>query len=330
VGHVERKQDALSKKGAKMKHVLKSLVALFFLIAITRLSFSAPKNPSDDIKVVHGRDGRIDTFHLAGTVWEELSRSVAMQIKNSDMISNDEVSTKLLGLSLSKSLEPALCADEQFATQIKVGSCSGFLVSDSHIVTAGHCLLSQADCDNKSWVFDYELKYAEDLDYTVVPSRNIFKCKKIISQHADSNTFTDRLDFALIQLDHSVINRRPLTVRLEGKIENNAPLAVIGHPDGIPKKFADGAKVMENDDEVFFSTNLDTFHVNSGSPVFNFETGVVEGILVRGALDYVFDAASNCSRVNTIFNGCKDKSCALEDVTRISQVEKLKEILSSY
>ena len=87
---------------------------------------------------------------------------------------------------------------------------------------------------------------------------------------------------------------------------------------------------MENDDEVFFSTNLDTFHVNSGSPVFNFETGVVEGILVRGALDYVFDAASNCSRVNTIFNGCKDKSCALEDVTRISQVEKLKEILSSY
>ena len=174
-----------------MKHVLKSLVALFFLIAITRLSFSAPKNPSDDIKVVHGRDGRIDTFHLAGTVWEELSRSVAMQIKNSDMISNDEVSTKLLGLSLSKSLEPALCADEQFATQIKVGSCSGFLVSDSHIVTAGHCLLSQADCDNKSWVFDYELKYAEDLDYTVVPSRNIFKCKKITLDKWEATGVTD-------------------------------------------------------------------------------------------------------------------------------------------
>jgi len=313
-----------------MKYVLKSLVALFFLIVITRLSFSAPKNPSDDIKVVHGHDGRVDTFHLRGTVWEDLSRSVAMQIKNSDMISIDEVSTKLLGVSLSKSQKLALCPDELFNTQITVGQCSGFLVSDNHIVTAGHCILSQADCDNMSWVFDYELKYAEDLDYTVVPSKNIFQCKKIISQHVNFDSLRDQLDFALIQLDHPVINRRPLTVRLEGKIENNAPLAVIGHPDGMPKKFADGAKVMENDDEVFFSTNLDTFHVNSGSPVFNFETGVVEGILVRGALDYVFDAASNCSRVNTIFNGCKDKSCALEDVTRISQVEKLKEILSSY
>jgi len=310
-----------------MKLILKSLLALLVLIAITRLSFSAPSNPSNDIKVVHGHDNRVDTFHLTGTMWEELSHSVAMQVQNSNLVSIDEAWTRLLGSSLGESQQPALCADELFTTQIIAGRCSGFLVSKDHLLTAGHCVENQADCDNMSWVFDYELKYLGDPDYTVVPSVNIFKCKEFISQHYKPHVANDSLDYALIKLDRQVVDRKPLKVRVEGKIEDSAPLAVIGHPDGLPKKFADGARVLENDHEIYFAANLDTFHVNSGSPVFHFETGMVEGILVRGEDDYVYDAIHNCSRVNTIINQCKDGSCHLEDVTRVTQVAKLKEIL---
>lgn len=313
-----------------MKKILKSLLALLVLFIIPQLSFSAPSDPFADVKVVHGKDNRVDAFHLTGTKWEELSRSVAMQVISSDLVSIDEAWMRLVGSSLSESQAPPLCQDELFATQTIVGRCSGFLVSDDHLLTAGHCIRIQSDCDQMFWVFDYELKHAGDLDYTMVPSENIFKCSEIISQHYFPFSLTDQLDFALIKLDRAVPNRSPLQVRWEGKIEDHAPLVVIGYPGGLPKKFADGAKVIENDNGVYFAANLDTFHGNSGSPVFHFETGLVEGILVRGENDYVYDAINDCTRVNTILNQCKDGACHLEDVTRVTVVEKLKETLEGH
>ena len=55
-------------------------------------------------------------------------------------------------------------------------------------------------------------------------------------------------------------------------------------------KIADGAWVRKNTNPVFFQTNLDAFGGNSGSPVLNSETGEVEGILVRGEIDYSYDS----------------------------------------
>jgi V8-like Glu-specific endopeptidase len=74
----------------------------------------------------------------------------------------------------------------------------------------------------------------------------------------------------------------------------------MGHPSGLPMKYADGAKVFGNFDN-YFSTNLDTFGGNSGSPVFNAKTNEVVGILVRGDIDYIegeFEGRT-CMRVNT-------------------------------
>ena len=74
----------------------------------------------------------------------------------------------------------------------------------------------------------------------------------------------------------------------------------MGHPSGLPLKYADGARVFETEND-YFSTNLDTFGGNSGSPVFNADTLEVEGILVRGDTDYVMDFESNgerCMKVN--------------------------------
>ena len=55
-------------------------------------------------------------------------------------------------------------------------------------------------------------------------------------------------------------------------------------------KFADHAEVLQTINRSTFSTNLDAFHGNSGSPVFNQITGDVIGILASGAAD---DAAND-------------------------------------
>jgi V8-like Glu-specific endopeptidase len=126
-------------------------------------------------------------------------------------------------------------------------------------------------------------------------------------------------DYALIRLDRKVVGRTPLKYRKSGKIAEGQEIVVIGHPTGLPTKVAGGANVRENHRDVFFNANLDTFGGNSGSAVFNADTGEVEGILVRGEQDYEYDWSKGCRVVYK----CTDDGCRGEDVTRITNIEAL-------
>jgi len=106
-----------------------------------------------------------------------------------------------------------------------------------------------------------------------------------------------------------------LKIRKEGTIDVWTPLYVIGHPSGLPQKFADGAWVRSVQ-SAYFTTNLDTYGGNSGSAVFNAATDDVEGILVRGASDFVYDYESKCYRSNF----CSATLCRGEDVTDIKLI----------
>ena len=88
---------------------------------------------------------------------------------------------------------------------------------------------------------------------------------------------------------------------------------MIGHPCGLPQKFADGATVRDNTPKAFFVANLDTYGGNSGSPVFNSSNQAVEGILVRGENDFVTNGTCFVSLV------CPTTGCRGEDVTRASE-----------
>ncbi|MGM0889805.1 MAG: trypsin-like serine peptidase [Bacillota bacterium] len=120
-------------------------------------------------------------------------------------------------------------------------------------------------------------------------------------------------DWALVQLEHPVTNHKSVRIRRTGKIEDNSAVHVIGHPVGIPTKFAGGAVVRKNDQDAFFIANLDTYGGNSGSPVFNSDTHEVEGILVRGETDFVRDGNCNVSLV------CPTTDCRGEDCTRTTE-----------
>lgn len=278
------------------------------------------ENKIQSADIVYGKDGRVEPFEMKGTIWEEVSKSVATRVnlKNLPNIPDSTVykikPRTLLGAR-------SLCEDEKFSKQNLLGTCTGFLVGKDILVTAGHCMTKEADCTEQAWVFDYQLNSPYDETYKSVPKKNVYRCKRIIGHIYDQGSLGSKLDYAVIQLAKTPHNRAPLKFRKEGSIELNTPVVVIGYPSGLPLKITDGGMVRINSEENYFTGDLDTFGGNSGSPVFNKNTGIVEGILVRGQLDYTYDREGNCTRVNVVNKICEGEGCKLEDVTRITQVK---------
>ena len=125
------------------------------------------------------------------------------------------------------------------------------------------------------------------------------------------------MDFAYIELDRPVFGREPLKVRTRGKIKKNDKVFVVGHPTGLPVKVAGDSYVQTISNNIYFQANLDTFGGNSGSAVLSEVTGLVEGILVRGDQDYVYEDGCKVPKV------CTMSSCRGEEVTRITGVQAL-------
>lgn len=285
------------------------------ILALTTLLVSASAIAQNkSIKVIYGEDNRQDVFESTNPAFVELAKSTAAMIDTGSLklLSDNEIEIH------SATLENrGICSHERFAKQITPANCSGFLVAPNLLVTAGHCIRTAADCNAYKWVFDFKVDYAEQ-GKVLIPSDSVYSCKKIVSQSLSSAT---RDDYALIELNRNVTDRKPLKFRRKGKIKTGAPLVVIGHPTGLPTKIADGANVRSLQSK-YFVANLDTFGGNSGSAVFNTETLEVEGILVRGDTDYVYDRAYGCQ----VANICKDDSCRGEDVTYITNIDALKKI----
>ena len=284
-------------------------------LVLSTLSFAGQALATEKgMDVIYGEDNRKDVFESTDSAMVELSRSTAAMISSTSMkkMSNGEIAIS------SQTLEDrGICASERFSQQISAANCSGFLVSENILVTAGHCIKDQNDCASWKWVFDYKVDHA-DQGTVNVSNSSIYSCKRIISRSLDQTT---KDDYAVIELDRRVGDRRPLSFRRTGKIASGTAIAVIGHPTGLPTKIADGAKVRSLNTK-FFVANLDTYGGNSGSAVFNARTGEVEGILVRGENDYVYDSAKGCQ----VSNKCTNEGCRGEDVTYITNVQALRSI----
>ena len=265
-------------------------------------------------KVVYGEDNRIDSVLSENAILKEAALSTAAMMSNYDL---DFFEDHVI-ISGNKLKDDGVCESARFASQLAVATCSGFLVGEDLLVTAGHCIESKFDCDRAVWVFDYH-DDGTNQDEITVPKSSVYRCSKIVSRALVRSTNDD---YALIQLDRKVTDRPPLSFRREGKIDDNAQLVVIGHPSGLPTKMADGAFVRDNGEAAYFVTNTDTFGGNSGSAVLDAQTGMVEGILVRGENDYTYSSELKC-RVPLV---CTMLDCRGEDVSRITRIKALMDL----
>lgn len=262
-------------------------------------------------KVIYGQDDRMDIFESNDNLMKELALSTAAQIYNRNLIEENGVFI-IKAETLS---EGGMCKTERFANQLTAGNCSGFLVAPDKLVTAGHCINTDFDCSQHSWVFDFANTESEKTSFTFDKSQ-VYRCTKIIERQKDSMT---QADYAVIKLDRPVTGRAPLKFRTEGKPANDAVMTVIGHPTGLPTKITAAADMRKNDNPIFFVTNADTYGGNSGSAVVDSRTGIVEGILVRGDTDYARSELGCLESVHREQTGGRG-----EDVTRITIINDLK------
>lgn len=253
-------------------------------------------------KVIYGVDNR---FELRNSPFASLRNSVAGMVKKSNLALNseaEEFDVKYFS-DMTYYRGTKTCADIKFREQATLPSCTGFLVSEDILITAGHCMVNYSEhvidskdndnCKNNSWVFGFE-DTTENEDGIKFKRDDIYECESIIEASYKSDS-----DFAVIKLNRKTIDKEVVMMNTNNlNYDIGSDIFVVGHPTGLPLKVAGGAKVYKNVGANKFVSNLDTFAGNSGSPIFNMQKEVI-GILVSGETDYYFDKKDKCIRPNS-------------------------------
>ncbi len=202
-----------------------------------------------------------------------------------------------------------LCPGERFYDQPSVGYCTAFLVTEDTIATAAHCVGSPVDCHDRRFVLDYGYD-RPDRDPLLIPAEDVYACSEVVTERLDRDK---SIDYALLRLDRPVRDRAPLPLLTGSGARPGDGVWTVGYPSGLPLKIGIEGRVRSIDADALI-TNLDTFVVDSGSPVFLAHRDEVVGVFVKGGVDFAY--ADGCRR----YVRCPEEGCTGEIATSISLV----------
>lgn len=256
------------------------------------------------------------------------SKSIVALVHKKNLYKQSDNSWKLNSLSygeyhnLCRNVENAEAA--KYWNEPSAAFCTGFLINSNTVLTAGHCLIKKKNGGNG---------HPPDEFYVIIGYERIngvprlkYKKTEVIEVDALSvvNRFRSGKDYAILRLKDAVGDYKPLQITHTKKIDNNQKVYTLGYPGGLPITYAGLASIRRNSAQDYFKTDLDSFAGNSGSPVINAETHIVEGILIEGFKDFkpykdVFPTANdNDCMVPIRCRVAKRRGCSGQKVLRSS------------
>ncbi len=265
----------------------------------------APGEPvgSTPAAVVYGVDDRLDYYQSESALFRGITEdaiAVMIDASGNPLASNGDGTFSPDAPTLDQFVG-GLCDGERYGDQPTMGSCSATLIDDDLVLTAGHCTAAAADgipCADAQFVFDYFYVASGQLEE--IDADDVYDCAEVVVEEYG----VGGEDYAIVRLDRPVVGRTPAPVDVSFDVADGDPVVVVGFPTGLPAQIDDGGEVIDprTSQRDYFTATTDTFGGNSGSGVFT-DDGVVVGILVRGAADYLTPMGETCRRVNVISVG---------------------------
>ncbi|MGI8906268.1 MAG: trypsin-like peptidase domain-containing protein [Candidatus Sumerlaeaceae bacterium] len=240
--------------------------------------------PAENVRphVIYGPDDRHDIYQETNPQRLQLAASTCGLLGTGNLTDNGNGTFTFSTVAYTVSGKPA-CSGEPYGSQPAAMFCTGFMVGHDLIATAGHCY-DASDISSVRFVFGFQMNGVSS-PVTTVTANQVYSGVAVVTQ-----VFNNEYDYSIIRVDRKIVSPGavPLPLRRTGTIMKGVNVGVTGHPSGLPLKIAFGATTRVSDSSAvsFFSANLDAYGGNSGSPVFNAASGVVEGILVRGLGDF--------------------------------------------
>src|SRR6185312_7645832 len=179
--------------------------------ALLLIMMQMPSAFAVNTQVIYGDDGRLDYYQIPSEQVKRAADATAVLIlatRLSDQGATTLIQTSTYGQSLG------LCPTEPFYEQERAGFCSAFLVSPDTMLTAGHCIHTQDDCNNARFVFGFKIDRAGAQPRSV-PTNDVYKCARVVhTEVALADPFG--ADFAVVKLTRPVEGVRPLPYRQSG------------------------------------------------------------------------------------------------------------------
>lgn len=193
-----------------------------------------------------------------------------------------------------------------WSSQPSLAFCSGFLIAEDLVLTAGHCVAEEGICGKIEIALNYDLG-------RLTPAMINIACKEIVKVKNDISG--QGVDYALIRLEKKA-SSLSLKVAKED-LKKNDPIYTLGYPLGSFKKKATGVVRQILEPQGTYVANLDIFEGNSGSPVFSENTHELVGVVSGGEDDFVQDKKDDSVRH---IKRCTNTGCKGEFITPIQKI----------
>jgi V8-like Glu-specific endopeptidase len=278
------------------------------LLALTSAACADAASPTavkSENPLIYGADDRRDVYEVDDPELRTIATEATVALITSLRLTvDDDGFIQFEAQSLQEAQK--VCPEQRFAEQPVLPFCSGVLIDDDLILTAGHCLKSgqrkpEEACREVSFVFGFHYRAPGTLSEIV--ASDVFGCRELVAFSAPGSN-GEGSDYALVRLDRAPRERTPARLAAASTLTGGAADAaaegvigdrvhLIGNGAGLPTKVDSGGKVAGIHAGTYLVADTDSFGGGSGSGVFDASMSLL-AVQVRGLYDW--EAGADCTR----------------------------------